>query len=128
MYLFVCTGNTCRSPMAQALWQKRGHEAASAGLYARPGESASTGALRAMDAYGLDLRFHRAQTVSEALMHRADKIIAMTPQHAYALCQRFPQHQTKIQCMPMSISDPFGGDDEDYLSCARDIDRALDLL
>lgn len=128
MYLFVCTGNTCRSPMAQALWQKRGHDAESAGLYALPGASASSGAIRAMEKYGVDLSAHRAKAISESAMQKADKIIAMTEQHALALSEQFPRHKGKILCMPIRIADPFGGDDDDYLACAQDIDRALGLL
>ena len=128
MYLFVCTGNTCRSPMAQALWEKRGHKAESAGLSALPGSSASGGAIRAMESYGIDLRLHRARPISEGAMQRADKIVAMTSGHARALIEQFPEYKNKIICMPISISDPFGGDEDDYLRCARDIEQALDML
>lgn len=128
MYLFVCTGNTCRSPMAAALWRARGHQAESVGLYAMCGAAASTGAIRAMAHYGVDLSAHRAHPISENAMARAEKIVAMTGAHAQALRDQFPRHQHKIICMPIAISDPFGGDEDDYLCCARDIEKALDLL
>ena len=128
MYLFVCTGNTCRSPMAAALWRKRGHEAESAGIYAMQGSAASTGAIRAMQHFQIDLSAHRAHPVSAQSMERAEKIVALTGRHAQALIAQFPMHADKIICMPRDIQDPFGGDDDDYLRCAQDIDEALDLL
>lgn len=128
MYLFVCTGNTCRSPMAAALWHKRGHEAESAGIYAMPGSAASTGAIRAMQAFQIDLSSHRARPVSADSMARAAKIVALTNRHALALREQFPQYADKIICMPRDILDPFGGDDEDYLRCAQEIDEALNAL
>ena len=128
MYLFVCTGNTCRSPMAQALWRARGHEAMSAGLYAMDGSCASSGARNAMKLMGLDLSHHRAQRVTEALMRSADKVVGISQRHALALMQQFPQYADKISAMPRDIADPFGGDDDDYLRCAEDIRHALDQL
>ena len=128
MYLFVCTGNTCRSPMAAALWRMMGHEAESAGLYAMPGSLASAGAIRAMEAAGLYIADHRARPVSQEAMERAEKIVAMTSRHAGALCEQFPAYRDKVVCMPREISDPFGGDDDDYMTCAREIEAALKLL
>lgn len=128
MYLFVCTGNTCRSPMAAAIFRMMGYEAESAGLYAMPGASASAGAIRAMENAGLDISNHRARPVSREAMERAEKIVTMTSRHAQALCEQFPAYRDKILCMPREISDPFGGDDDDYLACAREIEGALRLL
>jgi len=128
MYLFVCTGNTCRSPMAAALWRLRGHEAESAGIYAMQGSAASGGAIRAMEEWKIDLGAHRAHPDSADSMARAEKIVAMTGRHAQALLDQFPMYADKIVCMPRDIQDPFGGDDEDYIRCAREIDEALDML
>ena len=128
MYLFVCTGNTCRSPMAQALWRARGHEAMSAGLHATDGSCASSGARNAIQHMGLDISRHRAQNVTEALIRSADKVVGISQRHALALMQQFPRYADKIIAMPRDIADPFGGDDDDYLRCAEEIYHALDQL
>ena len=128
MYLFVCTGNTCRSPMAEVMWRARGHEAMSAGLYAQDGSCASSGARNAVKHMGLDLTRHRAQSVTEALIQTADKVVGISQRHVLALMQRFPRYADKIIAMPRDIADPFGGDDDDYLRCAEEISHALDQL
>ena len=116
--LFVCTGNTCRSPMAAALWGRLGGVGASAGLYARDGEPASANAVRVMEEMGLDLSGHRAQTVTESMVRDADAVFGMTETHAAALAARFPAQRGKIRPLPLEIPDPFGGDLEDYRTCA----------
>lgn len=128
MYLFVCTGNTCRSPMAETLSRHLGHSALSCGLYASAGSSASSGAMHAMAARGLDLSSHRAQPVSETLMRQADKVVGISSRHAMALQSLFPQYADKITAMPVDIPDPFGGDDDDYMACAEMIEEALKKL
>src|SRR2546423_13533928 len=86
--LFVCTGNTCRSPMAEAIGRKvaieRGlHdvEVASAGTSAWDGAPASDGALLVGMERNMDLSAHRAQTLSRDLVREADLILAMGPHH-----------------------------------------------
>ena len=86
--LFVCTGNTCRSPMAEAIARKiaveRGlHdvEAASAGTSAWDGAPASDGALLVGMERNMDLSSHRAQTLTRELVREADLILAMGPHH-----------------------------------------------
>ncbi len=126
--LFVCTGNTCRSPMAAALWRQMGGEAESAGLYAREGEPASANAVWAMDELGLDLTGHTARTVTEEMLRAADAAVCMTAGHAQALCARFPSMKDKVFVMPLEIPDPFGGDAEEYRACAERMRDALLLL
>ncbi len=123
--LFVCTGNTCRSPMAAALWNRLGGEGASAGLHAREGEPANVHACRVMEEMGLDLTGHRAKNITEAMVRDADAVLCMTGAHAAALAERFPALKRKIRPMPLEIPDPFGGDLEDYRTCA---DRLLFAL
>src|SRR6476619_4804339 len=86
--LFVCTGNTCRSPMAEAIARKitieRGlHdvEVMSAGTSAWDGAPASDGALLVGMERGLDLSQHRAQTLTRELVQNADLVLAMGPHH-----------------------------------------------
>src|SRR5213076_3380097 len=86
--LFVCTGNTCRSPLAEAIARKvsieRGLsdvEIQSAGTSAWDGAPASDGALLVGMERGLDLSAHRAQTLSRELVRDADLVLAMGPHH-----------------------------------------------
>ena len=125
MILFVCTGNTCRSPMAMALCRLHGVDALSAGLSAFPGDVAAPPAQRVIRALGGDLSSHRAQTVSEELMAQAEKIFPMTQSHALMLSRLFPAHAHKIQLLSPQIPDPFGGDDALYRHCAHQLLLAL---
>ena len=86
--LFVCTGNTCRSPLAEAIARKivieRGlHDVdvGSAGTSAHDGAPASDGALLVGLERGMDLGQHRAQTLSRSLVRESDLILAMGPHH-----------------------------------------------
>lgn len=119
MILFVCTGNTCRSPLAAALARARGIEAESAGLAAWPGSPATPQAIRAAARRGADLTAHRAQPVTAALMARADRVFAMTDAHGEALRARFPAQAGKVRVLRPAIPDPYGGDDEAYERCAQ---------
>lgn len=128
MILFVCTGNTCRSPLAQALAQKLGMDAVSAGLYAQPGAPATPEAQQAAQAHGCDLRCHRAQPLTAALVSAADLICPMTAAHADAICSRYPQAAGKLQPLFPEIPDPFGQGLEAYMACASALLQALDRL
>lgn len=135
--LFVCTGNTCRSPMAAALlsmlFSYSGREGAvceSAGLAARPGEPASAHAVEAMAEFGYDLSVHRARPVDAALVKESGRIFAMSPRHAQALGAAFPQAREKTEVLtapgfPVGIPDPFGGNLDDYRSCRDALLAAL---
>ena len=126
MILFVCTGNTCRSPMAAALARLRGMDADSAGLSAAPGAPASPGAVRAMAAYGVDLSGHRAKQVNADLIRRADRIYVMSPAHAAHLLSHFPQAAGKTHVLSPVIPDPFGQDDVTYALCAALLISAIE--
>ena len=132
--LFVCSGNTCRSPMAAALFNKIAMERdldvriESAGLFAGEGERASEGAISAMKDYGIDLSGHRAKNITPELLEEADLILTMTIFHMMGLSQHFGD---KVYTLcgyageDGDIPDPFGGDDEEYKECAKKIYQAL---
>ena len=128
MLLFVCTGNTCRSPLAAAMARQRGISAESAGLYALPGAPATPQAVRTARRHGMDLTAHRAQPVTEALLARASRVLTMTPEHADALRERFPSFAGKIASLSPAIPDPYGGDDGDYEICFQELEAALNEL
>lgn len=126
MILFVCTGNTCRSPLAAAMARARGVEAASAGLAATNGSPASEYAQLAAAWRGLDLRGHRARQLSPALIKQADRIYTMTADQAQYVAWLYPADRAKIRALSPDIPDPWGGGSEAYERCAEAISRALE--
>lgn len=132
---FVCTGNTCRSPMAAAVFNSfdklTDTTAVSCGLCARDGDPISRKAVAALKAKGIassqfnDYEHHRARKVSESIMSQCDRIIGITESHALALISEFPKYASKITSMTRDIPDPFGRDQDCYL---RTLDAIIDCL
>jgi protein-tyrosine-phosphatase len=85
--LFVCTGNTCRSPFAEAVARGQGVEAESAGLAADAGAEPPDDAIAVARELGYDLSSHRARTLTDEMVERADVLVGMTAVHVEALAR-----------------------------------------
>lgn len=137
--LFVCTGNTCRSPMAEevarVLMRNMGMQgkASSAGIYASEGMPAALGAQAAVAAFGGDLEAHRATQLTRAHIAEADLILTMEAAHSSAVLRIAPGAQGKTHTLlgfsgeEGDIADPFGGDTDVYNNCLVQIGEAVRL-
>ncbi len=132
LYLFVCTGNTCRSPMAEALFNhKYSHiaKAVSCGVTATGRTPIAKEASEALRLHGIPEELfvsHISRPANRELLEKAHRIIGMTGDHANFLMLRFPDLASKIYAMPKDIFDPFGCDVHTYTRCLGEIESGLD--
>jgi protein-tyrosine-phosphatase/tRNA A37 threonylcarbamoyladenosine synthetase subunit TsaC/SUA5/YrdC len=137
--LFVCTGNTCRSPLAEALFrtlvaerlgcapdeiERHGVVVTSAGMAAWPGGRASEHAITVAGEMGGDLGGHESQPLTEALVKQADVILTMTAAHQATLLAQFPEAGGRVALLSpdrQDVIDPIGGSLDTYRRCARQI-------
>lgn len=136
LIVFICTGNTCRSPMAEGLAKQilgPGIEVVSAGLAAWEGDRASAQAIQVLKEKGMDLTSHKARPVSLDILAQADWIIPMTRAHELQLKGAFPEFSPKIKRLGawdtqgnnQDVGDPWGGSVEIYRHCAEQIETLL---
>ncbi len=128
--LFVCTGNTCRSPMAQGLMNKKAEElklcvtCESAGIGAFTGDCVSENSVKAMKKMGVDISSHRARCFSPYMAQEYDLFVAMTKEHGRVLSACVPSEKLRV----FDIPDPYGKGEEEYEKCALEINGALEGL
>ncbi len=142
--LFVCSGNTCRSPMAEALTRKaiadrlkvparelepHGISVLSAGSFAMPGARATPAAVEAVAPMGADLSKHHSRPLSVELIHQADAIFAMGKSHLQAVAALVPSAMEKASTLDPSgedVDDPIGSDVEVYRLLAVKLQGLID--
>ncbi len=141
--LFICTGNVCRSPMAQGIFRQaargRGdYRVLSAGLGALEGQPPSSYAVQAVKELGIDISGLRSRMLTTELVQQADYIFGMTHSHVDTVTMLYPQVAEKtfllrefdetLASFEKDISDPIGGSYEVYLNCRDQIEQGIASL
>src|SRR5206468_12606833 len=141
--LFVCTGNVCRSPMAEgilrhALEGRGDYRVMSAGLGAMEGQPPSAYAIQAVRELGIDISGQRSRMVTPDLIQQADYIFGMTHSHIDTVMLLYPHAAEKtfmlrefdetLDLFEKDISDPIGGSYEVYLNCRDQIEQGIASL
>ena len=124
--LFVCTGNTCRSPMAELFFhaelarrQIKNTIVRSAGLSAFANTPISGQAARVMADNGIDAANFRSTRLTAPLLDQCDLILTMTANHRRAILNALPEFENKVHCLleitsGEDVPDPYGGNDDEY--------------
>jgi len=153
--MFVCTGNTCRSSMAEGLFRRAVENdselrktvtVSSAGLAAFDGDPASENAIRVLsNYYNADISSHSSKMITKEDIDRAYLVLTMTRSHKKALLSMYPGAHGKVFTLKeftskkpepgmeeydftLDIADPYGMPEEVYNRCARDINSAVERL
>ena len=146
--MFICTGNICRSAMAQWLLKQKlddkeikNVEVYSCGVYAQDGDIPTWEAKRVMmDEYSIDMNKHRATNIVNSNIKEMDLILCATSRHKRDVLRIYPELEGKVFTMKeyvgydreyhdkIDIKDPWGYDIETYRSCIAEIDECLELL
>lgn len=140
MIMFVCTGNLCRSPMAEGLLKKRladsgldaSYKVTSTGTWAVEGRHASQHAITVLAERGVDISTHIARTITADEVAEADLILVMSREHKQIIHNTWPQYDWKVHRLSemagkrKDVSDPYGGPIKEYRACANVIEDYVD--
>lgn len=142
--VFVCTGNTCRSPMAEILFKKmvkkfdlnEEWQVSSAGIAAFPGQTISREAARVLKEEGFDQIEHSSRQLSETIISKADLILTMTDHHKQTIVDKYPEEGKKVYTLKefvetengINVSDPFGYSETVYRQVRDEIKEHIKAL
>ena len=140
--MFICTGNICRSAMAEGMFRKMTEnmgdiEVFSCGVYAETGDYATYNAVEAAKEYDADISSHRATNIRESEIEKMDLILCATNSHKQSVLYLYPGLKGKVFTMKeyaridkngqdMDIKDPWGYDEYVYRRCAEEINECLE--
>lgn len=143
--MFICTGNICRSAMAEGILKKFAHdkkinvEVYSCGIYAEDGEYATYNAIEAAKCYDVDISNHRATHISNSKIQEMDIILCATTSHKNMVRAMYPELANKVYTMKeyagidnggqdMDIKDPWGYDMDVYGKCIEEIIKCINKM
>ena len=130
--LFLCTGNTCRSPMAKAIYAEKSLEYginsifSSAALGFCEGHSVSPNAVEVCKEIGIDISEHRSRIIRQSDINITDIFVCMTEEHAEILMTMLNIPKNKIYILSGGVPDPYGSDLETYRECRKNIEKGID--
>lgn len=141
--MFICTGNICRSAMAEGMMKKLINEhnidaqIYSCGVYAETGDYSTYNAIEAMKEYEVNIENHRATNIRESKIEEMDLILCATLSHRQSVLHLYPELKGKVYTMKeyakldkngqdMDIKDPWGYDLNVYYNCALEIKKCLE--
>ena len=136
--LFVCTGNTCRSPMAEAILKNKnidGIEVRSAGIYADYGSDASVNAKKVLENHNIAHQ-HQSSPLTTEQLDWADLILTMTGSHKRAILHQYPQTAVKLYTLKEftgeatgpDVTDPFGGSVGTYQGTYQELELLIEKV
>ena len=139
--LFVCTGNICRSPMAEGLFKyfsasRPEISCQSAGIIAYDGFPASPYAVTVAQKRGVDLSHHLSKLLDRELLENSDYVFVMTEEHVQALTETFPEYMYKVFLLKQfssegdgwsnpNVEDPIGGTEQEYERCYLELEESI---